>query len=88
MIYPNPVTGGSFSIQVTGMTSTDKVDVQIQTTAFRKVNELTFHSQGPGTAVLLVPATDGSGVPLANGLYYVIVRTEGARVVLKLMILH
>jgi hypothetical protein len=68
------------------MTGTDKVSVQVQTTAFRKVAEWTFHSQGPGTVNLFVPTTDGMGVPLANGVYYVILRTEGARVVLKLMV--
>ena len=88
VIYPNPVPGDSFNIQITGMATTDKVDVQIQTTAFRKVNELTFHSQGPGTANLVVPATDSTGAALANGVYYVIVRTEGVRIILKLMVLR
>ncbi|HVZ80589.1 MAG TPA: glycosyl hydrolase family 28 protein [bacterium] len=88
VIYPNPVSGDGFNIQVTGMTTVDKVQVQVETTAFRKVNEMTFHSQGPGTAILAVPATDASGAPLANGVYYVIVRTEGARIILKLMVLR
>jgi hypothetical protein len=88
VLYPNPVPGDSFNIQVTGMTSTDKVDVQIQTTAFRRVNELTFHSQGPGTVTLAIPATDASGAALANGLYYVIVRTQGVRIILKLMVMR
>lgn len=70
------------------MTSTDKVDVQIQTIAFRKINELIFHGQGPGTVKLTVSATDSTGTALANGVYYVIVRTEGARIVLKLMVLR
>jgi len=88
VIYPNPVTGNSFNLQIAGMTTTDKVDVQIQTTAFRKVNELTFHSQGPGTVNLVIPATDSTGGSLANGIYYVIVRTESVRIILKLMILR
>jgi len=87
VIYPNPVAGNSFNLQITGMTSTDKVDVQIQTTAFRKISELTFHSQGPGTVNLVIPATDSTNSPLANGIYYVIVRTENVRIILKLMIL-
>jgi hypothetical protein len=88
VIYPNPVSGNSFNIQVTGMTTMDKVQVQIETTAFRVVNQLTFHSQGPGTATLMVPTTDSLGVPLSNGIYYVIVRTQGARLTLKLMVLR
>jgi hypothetical protein len=88
VIYPNPVTGNSFSIQVTGMTTMDKVQVQVETTAFRVVNQLTFHSQGPGTATLTVPATDSTGVLLANGVYYVIVRTQGSRITLKLLVMR
>jgi hypothetical protein len=49
---------------------------------------LTFHGEGPGTVTLTVPATDSMGVPLANGVYYVIVRTQGARLALKLMVLR
>lgn len=70
------------------MTSTDKVQVQVETISFRQVNELTFHSEGPGTANLTIPTTDSTGIQLANGVYYVIIRTEGARIVLKLMILR
>ena len=66
----------------------DKVQIQVETTAFRLVNQLTFHSQGPGTATLTVPTTDSLGTPLSNGVYYVIVRTEGARLTLKLMVLR
>jgi hypothetical protein len=88
VIYPNPVSGNNFNIQVTGMTTMDKIQVQVETTAFRLVNELTFHSEGPGTVTLTVPTTDGTGVQLANGVYYVIVRTESVRLTLKLMILR
>ena len=88
MIYPNPVAGDSFNIQVTGMTTTDKVQVQVETTAFRVVSQLTFHGEGPGTVTLTVPANDGTGAPLANGVYYVIVRTEGARLTLKLLVMR
>jgi hypothetical protein len=66
----------------------DKVQVQVETTAFRVVNQLTFHSEGPGTVTLTVPTTDSNGAQLANGIYYVILRTEGARLTLKLMVLR
>jgi len=87
VIYPNPVSGGTFNLQITGMTATDKVQVQLVTTVFRAVNQLTFHGEGPGTVTLTIPATDASGVRLANGVYYVIVRTQGARLALKLLVL-
>ena len=88
VLYPNPVTGNSFTVQVAGMATTDKVQVQILTTSFRLVNELTFHSEGPGTVNLMVPTADSTGVQLANGVYYVVIRTEGARITLKLMLLR
>ena len=88
MIYPNPVTGDHFNIQVTGMTTAAKVQVQVETTAFRVVNQMTFHGEGPGTVTLTVPATDSTGVALADGVYYVIVRTEGSRLILKLLVMR
>jgi hypothetical protein len=69
------------------MATTAKVQVQVETTAFRVANQLTFHSEGPGTVILTIPTTNSNGAQLANGVYYVIVRTEGTRLTLKLMIL-
>jgi hypothetical protein len=70
------------------MRATDKVSVQIQSSSFRLITEVTYHSQGPGTANLVLNLVDATGVQLANGIYYVVVRTEGARITLKLMILR
>jgi hypothetical protein len=88
VIYPNPAVGGTVQVQITGLTTTTKVSLQLQTTAFRKINEVTFHSQGPGTVTLTLPLVDSMGAPLANGIYYVIVRAQNQTLILKLMILR
>jgi len=86
VIYPNPVTlAGSFNIQPY-MTSTADVRVQVFTTAFRKVADLIFQQVSPGQ-FLNVPAKDGNGTPLANGLYYLVVNRNGTRFTLKLLVL-
>lgn len=86
MLYPNPATGDTVTVHLTGLTETGKVSVQLQTTAFRKIKEDSFHGQGPGTVDLPIVLTDQTGTPLANGIYYVVVRAEGQRLILKLMV--
>jgi hypothetical protein len=54
----------------------------------RKINEVTYHSQGPGTVVLTLPLTDATGVALANGVYYVVIRADNQRTTLKLLVLQ
>jgi hypothetical protein len=54
----------------------------------RKINEVTYHSQGPGTVVLTLPLTDATGAALANGVYYVVVRADNQRATLKLLVLR
>ena len=56
--------------------------------AFRKIVEVTFHSEGPGTVNLTLPLKDQTGSDLANGLYYLIVRAQNSTLVLKLMVLR
>ena len=70
------------------MTTTTKVSLQIFTTAMRKVSEQTYHSEGPGTVTLTLSLTDSTGAVLANGVYYVVVRADNQKIILKLMILH
>jgi hypothetical protein len=86
VLYPNPATGDSVHVLIAGLTETTKVSLQLQTTAFRKIREETFHSQGPGTVDLTLLLTDAYGAPLANGLYYLVVRAQNSRIILKLMI--
>lgn len=66
----------------------DQVTITVFTAAFRKVNTIVLTNLPPGTASIALPLTDKSGVPLANGLYYVIVKTPQGRFLLKLLVLR
>ena len=88
MIYPNPAAGESTQVQITGLTESTKVSMELQTVAFRKIVEVIFHSEGHGTVNLTLPLKDGTGADLANGLYYLVVRAQNNTLVLKLMVLR
>lgn len=85
-LYPNPVFSGFYTIQPF-VPSTADVRVQVFTTSFRKVLDWTYGQVAPGQ-VLTLPAKDGNGTPLANGLYYVVEEADGKRSILKLLILR
>lgn len=63
------------------------VEVEIFTTAFRKVQAETFPSVPPGVAVI-VELKDKWGMPLADGLYYMVVTVDGKRSIVKFLILR
>ncbi len=63
------------------------VRVEIFTLAFRKVNEIDLTQVPAGTTSVSIPLTDKGGIPLANGLYYVVVQTPQGRFVAKLLVL-
>ena len=87
VIYPNPVTGPTVNVLPPAYTGVSTVEVEIFTTAFRKVREETFPNVPPGLAVT-VQLTDKWGTPLANGLYYVMVIVDGHRSFGKLLVLR
>jgi hypothetical protein len=89
LLYPNPVNSpGPVQIQLTlGQAATD-VNVSVFTTAFRKVNEVDYGAQPAGMVKLPLPTLDKSGIPLANGLYYLVVKIDGKRLVGKLVVLR
>lgn len=65
---------------------TSDVRIQIFTAAFRMVREDRYPDQVYG--VLTLELKDKTGVPLASGLYYVVVQTKTGRSVGKLLILR
>jgi len=67
------------------LTAVSNVQIQIFTVAFRRVNSFTLENVTPGAAID-IPLTDQWGNPLADGLYYVFVQTQGKRWVVKLLI--
>jgi hypothetical protein len=62
------------------------VTLFVFTTAFRKVNEIDYAARPAGTTTLPVPLLDKSGIPLSNGLYYLLVRTPSTRFIAKLIV--
>jgi len=84
VLYPNPVTGPG-PVRVSVPLSAGRVSVSIFTTAFRKVQSESFSGASGFVSVSLL---DHGGLQLANGLYYVVVETEGSRTIDKLMILR
>jgi hypothetical protein len=86
-IYPNPAKGPTVNILPPSYIGTSNVRVEIYTTAFRKVEDMTFDSIPAGTAVV-VPLTGRGGNPLANGIYYLVVTTNAGKVTGKLLVLR
>jgi len=75
-------------LRVTLPAPADEVTVTVYTTAFRKVNTVTAVNLPPGPSDIALPLTDKAGVPLADGLYYLAVKTPQGRILLKLLILR
>jgi hypothetical protein len=87
VLYPNPTDGnGPLYISVP-LTAPANVKVQIFTTAFRKVQEKNYPNQPVGIPISIT-LTDREGIPLASGLYYVVVTTPQGRTIGKLLILR
>jgi hypothetical protein len=86
VIYPNPATGPTVNLLPQSYQGVSAVEIRIFTTSFRKVQEETILSVPAGVAVT-VNLTDQGGTPLANGLYYVVVKWNNGTAVGKLLIL-
>jgi len=86
VIYPNPVTGTTVNVLPKAYSGISNVEVEIFTVSFRMVQEETFVNVPSGVAVT-VQLTDKWGKPLANGLYYLVVKTNGGQSVGKLLII-
>ncbi len=88
--YPNPVQGPALSIQVE--INFEKSDthgrLEVVTVVGRRVRETVLGTVHPGPLVLTLPLTDTWGTPLANGLYYLVVKTTTDQSVGKLLILR
>jgi hypothetical protein len=88
VLYPNPTNGlQPVQIKLPNYPGVGMVTIEVFTTAFRKVNTEGFPNQVGGSSVPLA-LTGRNGVPLANGVYYVLVQSPAGRSVLKLLILR
>jgi len=84
MAYPNPANGTQLVTVHVPLTAVSEVKVKVFTTAFRKVLEMDIPNSGTDIPLRL---NDQWGIPLANGLYYIVVFVDGNRYVTKLLIL-
>jgi hypothetical protein len=87
LIYPNPVFGPVVNLLPPAHSGGSNVEVEIFTTVFRKVLDKIFPSVPSAEAVTL-ELKDKWGVPLADGLYYVVVTVDGKRSIGKLLVLR
>ena len=87
VLYPNPSNGTEPLFIAIPLTTPADVKVQIFTTAFRKVQEKNYPNQPVGVPVAIA-LTDRGGVPLASGLYYVVITWPQGRSIQKLLLLR
>jgi len=85
VIYPNPVTSSSTTIQFP-VSNAMNVKIQIFTTALREVQTIKV-TQVVGNS-LSVPLIDKGGHPLADGLYYFVIQINGNRWIDKVLVLR
>jgi hypothetical protein len=87
VIYPNPVAGGGSIMMHVPLTAPADVEAVIFTLAFRKV-QWTVLGQVPPVQDVELKLLDHWGAPLADGLYYVVVKAQGKRWVAKLLVIR
>jgi len=89
VIYPNPAQSSALvTLQLTLPAPAEQIQVLLYTLSFRQVNEISLFNIPGGDTDISLPLFDRQGHPLANGIYYVVVRTSRERLISKLMILR
>jgi hypothetical protein len=87
--YPNPATTtGPIDVSVSFGQPTGPINLEIYTTAFRKVRSIPEGQVTAGTYSWPLYLVDNQSVPLANGLYYVVVSTPNGRGIGKVLVLR
>ncbi len=86
VLFPNPLKEASPSWIYLSGKSSGSIQVQIYTTAFRKVNEVSLSIGESGNYGPLEPK-DWWNKPLANGLYYLLITGEGKHSLRKWLII-
>jgi hypothetical protein len=87
VVYPNPATGAGPVYVTSPSSTTTDVEVDLFTVSFRKVQGGSYANVTEGQA-LPIDLTDKTGVPLANGIYYIVLRADGHQWVTKLLVLR
>jgi len=87
VIYPNPVLDSApTQIQLTLGQTAEDLTVMVFTTAFRKINEVSYGAQTSGPVTISLATRDQWDTPLANGLYYLVLKTPRGRLIGKLIV--
>ncbi|HET9869426.1 MAG TPA: hypothetical protein VFR02_02865, partial [bacterium] len=87
--YPNPSTNTDpISVQVSFGQPTGPVHLEIFTTAFRKIQDINEGSVEARPYTWKIYVTDKNSIPLANGLYYLVVSSPNGRGIGKLLVLR
>ncbi|HVZ80586.1 MAG TPA: glycoside hydrolase family 18 protein [bacterium] len=87
VVYPNPAPGPTVNLLPPPYPGIGTVEVDVFTGAFRMAAHWEFANVPSGVSVV-VPLTDGRGSPLANGIYYLRVRTPAGHFLTKLLVLR
>ena len=87
MIYPNPGPG-PVQVQINLAQASNDLVVSVFSTAFRKVNEIHYGPKTAGLITLTLVGIDEWNIPLANGLYYVVVRAPQGLLIGKWVVLR
>jgi hypothetical protein len=85
VVYPNPVTSSTASIQLP-LSNASNVTVEIFTVAMRRVQTVSAPQVIGDT--LTVKMIDKSGINLADGLYYFVIQTNGQKWTNKVLVLR
>jgi hypothetical protein len=80
--YPNPSNGSPITFTVSAP-EVSTVTMDVFTLAFRKITGETIQAHGPTTFQWNLK--DISGVPVANGVYYVRIQVKGAQSAVKIL---
>ena len=74
------------NLQFTISRFASQVTIKLFTTSFRMIKEITLNNVPAGLVQTQLDIKDNAGIPLANGLYYVVVTTPQGRAVGKLLV--
>jgi hypothetical protein len=86
--YPNPAHDSSVQVQLSFGESDTHGRLELLTVSGRKVQEISLGTVQPGPLTVTLPLTDSRGVPLANGVYFLVVRTTTWQATAKLLVLR
>jgi hypothetical protein len=89
IIYPNPVqASGTVNMGFNLSAPSNVIVIKLFTTGFRRVITRTFSNIPTGAFTITIDLRDQANIPLANGVYYVVVQASGQKIIKKLLIMR